>query len=99
MKKLKKIIVLAIFFATSLFALAQKAEPVYSIIRQIHDFEWYEQQAKAWKSEIDSGAAGPMAWVYWCEANRMAADFCDHEKWESKIGTYFVPLDSILRSA
>ncbi|MDR0505971.1 MAG: hypothetical protein LBH32_04015 [Dysgonamonadaceae bacterium] len=99
MKKITKITVLAIFIVSSLSVMAQKPEPVYSIVRQIRDFDWYEEQAKAWKNEIDNGATDPMAWVYWHEANRMATDFCDYEKWKSKIGTYFVPTDSILNSA
>lgn len=78
---------------------AQKPEPVYSIVRQIHDFDWYEQQAKAWKQEIDNGTTNTMAWHYWFEANRMAANFCDRKKWESKKGDYFVDRKKIIELA
>ena len=97
---MKKVIILAAFFATSAFCFAQKPQPVYSIIRQVQNFDWYEEQAKAWKHEIDNGTTNPMAWVYWNEANRMAANFCnEYEKWKSKNGSYFMPQDSILKSA
>ena len=77
-----------------------QAQPVYSIVRQMQDFEWYETQAKAWKKEIDNGTTNTMAWVYWHEANRMAAYFCDrNDEWKSKIGDYFIPIDSILKLA
>lgn len=78
---------------------AQKPEPVYSIVRQEHSFDWYEQQAMAWKQEIDKGTSNAMAWVYWYEANRMARNFCDSVKWESKKGDYFVSNDVIVEMA
>ncbi len=98
MKKYFKFILLAAFFAAGTSVLAQKPQPVYSIIRQVHDFKWYESQAKAWKQEIDNGTTNQMAWVYWNEANRMAAIF-DREKWNSNIRAYFVPQETILKSA
>lgn len=85
--------------AFSLQGYAQKPEPVYSIVRQIHDFNWYETQAKAWKQEIDNGTSNAMAWVYWSEANRMAKDFCDSVKWESKRSDYFVPRAQLIEAA
>jgi len=78
---------------------AQKPEPVVSIVRQVHDFDWYEQQAKAWKQEIDNGSTNAMAWVYWSEANRMAKDFCDSVKWESRRSDYFVPRTQLMEAA
>lgn len=78
---------------------AQKLEPVYSIVRQEHNFDWYEQQAMAWKQEINKGTNDAMAWVYWYEANRMARNFCDSVKWESKKGDYFVSNDVIVEMA
>jgi hypothetical protein len=79
--------------------MAQKPEPVYSITRQVHDFDWYEQQAKAWKQEIDNGTTNNMAWVYWFMANRNADRFCDHKKWESKVGDYFIPQTKLIERA
>lgn len=90
---------LIVLCAFSLQSRAQKPEPVYSIVRQIHNFDWYEQQAKAWKQEIDKGTKNNMAWVYWFMANRMSEKFCDHKKWESKIGDYFQPQSKIIELA
>lgn len=99
MKAIIKKLVLAILCVTSLSTSAQKAEPVYSVTRQVHNFDWYEQQAKAWKQEINNGTKDKMAWVYFFEANRMAKIFCDSKQWESKQGDYFMPLDKIIELA
>jgi len=90
------------FIAASVPGFAQKPQPVYSIVRQIQNFEWYEEQAKAWKREIDNGTSNAMAWVYWNEANRMIVKFGsseEKEKWENNPGDYFMSRDSILKSA
>jgi len=94
-----KIFLFVVCAAFSLQGFAQKPVPVVSVVRQMHEFDWYEQQAKAWKQEIDNGTSNTMAWVYWSEANRMARDFCDKVKWESSIGDYFVPKQQLLERA
>lgn len=94
-----RLLVLVMLTAFILQSFAQKPEPVFSVVRQVQDFEWYEQQAKAWKQEIDGGTKDNMAWVYWYEANRMACDFCDSEKFESKMGDYFVTKTQIIELA
>lgn len=99
MKTSMKLILVLLFTAFSLQTFAQKPEPVYSITRQIHDFDWYEQQAKAWKKEIDRGTKDKMAWVYWFMANRNAGRFCDYKKWESKIGDYFISKGKLIEMA
>jgi len=101
MKKVIRFILLTAFIAVGVSGFAQKPQPVYSVVRQVQNFDWYEAQAKAWKQEIDKGTTNPMAWVYWNEANRMAAYFCDsEEKWQSKLGDYFVPtIKTIVESA
>jgi len=98
MKTSMKLILGLLLTALSLQGFAQKPEPVYSIIRQVHDFDWYEQQAKAWKQEIDRGTTDKMAWVYWFKANRYAT-FKDEKKWESKAGNYFMTPEKIIKQA
>jgi hypothetical protein len=98
MKTSMKLILGLLLMAFSLQGFAQKPEPVYSVIRQIHEFEWYEQQAKAWKQEIDRGTKDKMAWVYFFKANRYAR-FKDEKKWESKLGRYFMTQDKIIKLA
>ena len=93
MKKAIKFVLLTAFIATSLSGFAQKPQAVYSFIRQVHDFDWYEEQAKAWKQEIDDGTTNAMAWVYWNEANRMAAFSNSEEKWHNN------QTETILKSA
>jgi len=98
MKTSMKLILGLLLTALSLQGFAQKPEPVYSFIRQLHDFDWYEQQAKAWKLEIDHGTKDKMAWVYFFKANRYAI-FKDEKKWESKKGSYFLTQQNIIKLA
>jgi len=98
MKTAFKKLVLVILCTFSISAFAQKAEPVYSFVRVIHDFEWYQQQAKAWRNEIDNGTKNKMAWVYFFTANRMA-NACDSKKWESLKKDYFLPQEDIVKLA
>ena len=99
MKRTIKFILLTAFITASAPCFSQKPQPVYSFVRQIHDFDWYEAQAKAWKREIDNGTTNPMAWVYWNEANRMGAFFGSPEKWNNGIRAHFVSEETILKSA
>jgi len=99
MKPSIKSILLVLSVAFYMQGYAQKPEPVYSVVRQVHDFDWYETQAKAWKHEIDNGSTNAMAWVYLVEANRMAHYFCDASKWESKNVDYFVPTVQLVKAA
>jgi hypothetical protein len=98
MKTLFKTLLFLFFSLFSLSIFAQKPEPVYSIIRSTHDFEWYQQQAKAWKQEIDKGTKDKMAWVYFFKANRMAR-ICDNKKWESLLNNYFLQPEIIIKLA
>jgi hypothetical protein len=98
MKTAFKKLLLVFLCTISLTTFAQKAEPVYSFVRVIHDFEWYQQQAKAWKNEIDKGTKDKMAWVYYFTANRMA-NACDSKKWESLKKDYFLPQEDIVKLA
>lgn len=98
MKTSMKFILGLLLTALSLQSFGQRPEPVYSIIRQIHNFDWYVQQAKAWKQEIDRGSKDKMAWVYWFHANRYAA-FADAQKYESMKADYFQKSEDILKLA
>jgi hypothetical protein len=98
MKTSMKLILGLLLTAFSLQGFAQKPEPVYSVVRQIHDFDWYEQQAKAWKQEIDLGTKDKMAWVYWFHANRYVA-FADAQKRENIKASYFQKAQVILKLA
>ncbi|MFT3754120.1 MAG: hypothetical protein QM800_15000 [Paludibacter sp.] len=98
MKTSMKLILVLLFTVFSVQTFAQKPEPVYSIVRQIHDFDWYEQQAKAWKQEIDNGTTNNMAWVYWFNANRYAA-FADAQKRKDSKADYFQKPEVILKLA
>lgn len=97
MKTLKTFLPL-FFLVFSIGLTAQKPEPVHSIVRAVHDFDWYEQQAKAWKQEIDKGTKNNMAWVYWFAANRYA-QYLDREKWQQPSKNYFQEQEQIIKQA
>lgn len=98
MRTSMKLIFGLLLTALSLQGFAQKPVPVYSFVRQIHDFDWYEQQAKAWKLEIDHGTKDNMAWVYWYHANRYAS-FADAQKRENSKASYFQKAETIIKLA
>jgi hypothetical protein len=85
MKTSMKLILGLLLTALSLQGFAQKPEPVYSYIRQMHNSDWYEQQANAWKQEIDKGTKGKMAWVYWFTSSRILERYFGYAKWNSKL--------------
>ncbi len=99
MKHSMKLFAIIALCAISFTGYSQKPELVFSITRQVHDFDWYEQQAKAWKKEINNGTTNNMAWVYWYYANQNAGRFVDYKKWESKIGDYFIPKARLIELA
>jgi hypothetical protein len=85
MKTAFKKLLLVFLCTISLSTFAQKAEPVYSVQRQMHNSEWYEQQAKAWKQEIAKGTKNKMAWVYWFTSSRILERYFGYAKWNSKL--------------
>lgn len=92
-----------IYFVGCIFFLsqtlqAQNPEPVYSIVRQVKDFAWYEEQAKAWDGVIKKDIENPAAWVNFYTANRMAR-MSDRKKWKENQGSYFQDLDKIAADA
>ena len=71
---MKKISFLSTFicllFLTSNFVLAQKAEPIQSLTKVCMSHEYYTQQAKLWKAELDKNDTSPQAWFNFYRANR-----------------------------
>jgi hypothetical protein len=86
----------AIFVTGSLSA--QKPEKVYSIVKEVQSFEWYQAQAKAWKSVLDKDPKNGPGWIYYYTANRMAR-LTDRSRWEAARGEYFKNLSDIVDMA
>ena len=82
----------AIFVSVNLQA--QQPEKVYSIVKEVKSFEWYQTQAKAWKSLLDREPENGPGWIYYYTANRMAR-LTDRSRWESARGEYFKNLSDI----
>ena len=61
---------LIFFLFSSLVLSAQQPEPVLGIAKQQKPTEWYIQQAKLWKQEIDKNNSNAKAWMYYYQANR-----------------------------
>ena len=53
-------------------SLAQKAEKVLRITREIRSYEWYATQSRLWKAEVDRNVKNDEAWINYYEANRAA---------------------------
>jgi len=99
MKQKTKIITLVALICYTLQSFAQTDPlPVYSIVRAVHDFDWYDRQAKAWKQEIDKGSTDKMAWINYYKANRMIW-FFDSDKITGEKTSYLLPLEDILKRA
>lgn len=77
---------------------AQQPEKVYSIVKEVHSFEWYQTQAKAWKMVLDKDPANGPGWIYYYTANRMAR-LTDRSRWEAARGDYFRNLNEIVDMA
>lgn len=56
------------FFTT--MAHAQKPEKVYSIIKDLHEKSWYEEQLRLWKLETEKNPKNAEAWYYYFSASR-----------------------------
>lgn len=68
---------------------AQKAEPIYSFVAVEQSLDWYKQQQKAWKKELDKNRKNAYAWYnyYRVSRNLNILDSTDtrsrQEKWET----------------
>lgn len=92
-QRLSTLMLIATIFI-SLNLQAQQPEKVYSIIKEVRSFEWYQTQAKAWKSVLDRDPQNGPGWIYYYTANRMAR-LTDRSRWESARGEYFKNLSDI----
>jgi hypothetical protein len=99
MKKeiLSALLLFAAIFITGHSA-AQQPEKVYSIVKEVHSFEWYQEQAKAWKTVLDREPGNGSGWIYYYTANRMAR-LTDRSRWESARGAYLKEPDEIVEMA
>ncbi|MEI6455674.1 MAG: hypothetical protein WCO93_05245 [bacterium] len=77
---------------------AQQPEKVYSIVKEVQSFDWYQAQAKAWKSVLDKDPNNGPGWIYYYTANRMAR-LTDRSRWEAARGEYFKNLSDIVNMA
>lgn len=74
-KKAGWILLLTCFFiSTGTHVNAQKEQPqeVYSIVKELHPFDWYLTQAGLWQKKINSDSSDVKAWWNYYVANRMA---------------------------
>lgn len=56
--------------------LAQKPEPVYSIVKGWHEASWYETQLNLWKLELDKTPQNGDAWMnYYASARALRATY------------------------
>ena len=59
---MRKTIVIALALTCHIFAFAQKAETIESIVSNSHESEWYGEQAEAWQKIVDANPQDQWAW-------------------------------------
>jgi formylglycine-generating enzyme required for sulfatase activity/virulence-associated protein VapD len=67
MKTIKILFIMCLF---TTLAHAQKPEKVYSIIKDLHEKSWYEEQLRLWKLETEKNPKNAEAWYYYFSASR-----------------------------
>ncbi len=99
MKLIQKIAVMALSLVLMAGAgRSQKPEKVYSVVKEIHPFEWYQAQAVAWKGVIDGNPADAPAWLNYYTANRMMW-LTDRGRFDKLTGPAFKTPQEIVESA
>lgn len=97
-KHIPMLMILFLVIPGTLRLVAQQPEKVYSIVKEIHSFEWYEAQSIAWKAELDKDPQNGPGWIYYYTANRMAR-LTDRSRWEAGRGKAFRDLTEIAEMA
>lgn len=69
-----------------IIAKAQKPEYVHSFARELKPLEWYREQMKLWKAEIDKDRSNAEAWFHYyrCHRNLSKCDTADKRTYEEK---------------
>lgn len=98
MKKIFTPIILGLilFSFPSKIIFSQQPEKVYSIVKQIHNFDWYKTAAEDWEKLIDKNKTNAEAWMNYYIANRMAR-MMYFQQWKNSQGKYFEDLDTIVQ--
>jgi hypothetical protein len=82
---MKKVSIL-LMLCVSTLALGQiKPQKVYSIVKEVQELDWYKEQAKLWKSEIDKNPKNGEAWYYYYQATHaqlFVSDYSPEEREE-----------------
>ncbi len=95
MKHLVLIAAVIFLLPFRLLITAEKPEKVYSIVKQVKPFVWYETQAILWKEILDREPGNADAWLNFYTANRMAR-LVGFKEWNGSKKAYFMELDSIV---
>jgi hypothetical protein len=93
---MKKTITFALILFISVCVQAQKAEKVYSIVKQIHSSDWYFEQATLWKAEIEKDDQNGEAWLNYYTANRMYKLTSNNKDWTNHKGNILSDLNKIV---
>lgn len=76
MKKIGLMICLALYTT----AWAQEKKPVYSIVEEKHELEWYQEQWKLWKQDALNGSKSTVAWYNYYTASRALRNLEEGDK-------------------
>jgi hypothetical protein len=78
MKTIFKLIVLLLLLSSE--AIAQTPQPIHSFARVLHSVDWYKQQQKLWKAEIEKNNSNAEAWYFYFKASRVLTRVDENDK-------------------
>lgn len=83
---MRKTILISLMLLCGILANAQKPEYVHSFARELKPLDWYRQQMKLWKAEIDKDRSNAEAWFHYyrCHRNLMKCDTSDKRSQDEK---------------
>jgi hypothetical protein len=96
-KQILAVMLFAAIFITGRAA-GQTPEKVYSLVKEVRTFEWYQAQSAAWQKVLEKDPANAQAWLYYFTANRMAR-ITDRARWEKGAGKWFKDPGEIVSQA
>lgn len=67
---MKNILLTSLLIFNFIISYGQKPQTVYSIVKDLHEVSWYEEQLELWKKEIDRNENNANAWFNYYYSSR-----------------------------
>lgn len=89
--------ILICLLSISAIASAQEKQPVYSIVEERHEREWYVEQYELWKEDALNGAKTPNSWYNYYVASRSLRALSDEKEVQEYVQMCKVISDTLLK--